>query len=82
MNAFWQQISASWAANRTLFRLGFIQPREALQKFQKDGITRHEERKTGVYKEVHEDLSTTVTKLARLMEAFSEFSKLVTLWGH
>ena len=73
MNAFWQQISASWAANRTLFRLGFIQPREALQKFQKDGITRHEERKTGVYKKVHEDLSTTVTKLARLMGLFQSF---------
>ena len=50
------------------------QLKEALKRFQKDGITRHEERKTAVYKEVHEDLSTRVTKLARLMGAFSEFS--------
>jgi hypothetical protein len=27
MNALWQQISASWVANRSLFRLGFSQPR-------------------------------------------------------
>ena len=48
--------------------------RSLWKRFQKDGITRHEERKTAVYKKVHEDLSTTVTKLARLMELFPKAS--------